>query len=209
MDSWHATFLGRRHLPREVMAFEVEVFFQFSAEEAWIIEERRRRELKLRLTLQIGFLRMSGIASRCSADGAAAALVALGQTIQRRMGEAQLPELILGVDSEVRFSWIMLGREMQAAAEALICLPISFMAWNTAQMRQILDHWAQRRGGRERRHHRVDVPKHEGILCIGSRDRLTNDGHSIRGRYEHCLGAGGGGTEYRTSADCRSAETAS
>jgi hypothetical protein len=26
MDSWHATFLGRRHLPREVTAFEVEVF---------------------------------------------------------------------------------------------------------------------------------------------------------------------------------------
>jgi hypothetical protein len=39
-DSWHATFLGRRHLPREVTAFEIEVFFQFSAEEVWIIEER-------------------------------------------------------------------------------------------------------------------------------------------------------------------------
>jgi Domain of unknown function (DUF4158) len=60
MDSWHATFLGRRHLPREVTAFEVEVFFQFSAEEARIIEERRRPELKLGLALQIGFLRMSG-----------------------------------------------------------------------------------------------------------------------------------------------------
>ena len=44
MDSWHATFLGRRHLPREVTAFEVEVFFQFSADEARIIEERRRPE---------------------------------------------------------------------------------------------------------------------------------------------------------------------
>ena len=41
MDSWHATFLGLRRLPREVTAFEVEVFFQFSAEEARIIEERR------------------------------------------------------------------------------------------------------------------------------------------------------------------------
>jgi len=60
MDSWHATFLGRRHLPREVTAFEVEVFFQFSAEEARIIKERRRPELKLGLALQIGFLRMSG-----------------------------------------------------------------------------------------------------------------------------------------------------
>lgn len=60
MDSWHAIFLGRRHLPRELTAFEVEVFFQFSAEEAWIIEERRRPELKFGLALQIGFLRMSG-----------------------------------------------------------------------------------------------------------------------------------------------------
>ncbi len=60
MDTWHATFLGRRHLPREISAFEVEVFFQFSAEEARIIDERRRPELKLGLALQIGFLRMSG-----------------------------------------------------------------------------------------------------------------------------------------------------
>ena len=60
MDSCHATFLGRRHLPREVTAFEIEVFFQFSAEGARIIEERRRPELKLGLALQIRFLRMSG-----------------------------------------------------------------------------------------------------------------------------------------------------
>ena len=53
-------FLGRRHLPCEVTAFEIEVFFQFSAEEARIIEERRRPGLKLGLALQIGFLRMSG-----------------------------------------------------------------------------------------------------------------------------------------------------
>jgi hypothetical protein len=55
MDSWHATFLGRRHLPREVTAFEIGVFFQFSAEEARIIEEGRRPELKWGFALQIGF----------------------------------------------------------------------------------------------------------------------------------------------------------
>ena len=60
MDSWHTTFLGLRRLPREVTAFEIEVFFQFSAAESRIIEERRRSELKLGLALQIGFLRMSG-----------------------------------------------------------------------------------------------------------------------------------------------------
>ena len=60
MDSWHATFLGLRHLPREVTAFEIEVFFRFSADESRVIEERRRPELKLGLALQIGFLRISG-----------------------------------------------------------------------------------------------------------------------------------------------------
>jgi hypothetical protein len=60
MDTWHATFLGRRHLPREITAFEVEVFFQFTAEEARIIDERRRPELKLGLPCRFGFLRMSG-----------------------------------------------------------------------------------------------------------------------------------------------------
>ena len=59
-DSWHATLLGRRHPPREVTAFEIEVFFQFSAEEARVNEERRRPELKWGLALEIGFLRSSG-----------------------------------------------------------------------------------------------------------------------------------------------------
>jgi hypothetical protein len=60
MDRWHAAFLGLRHLPRELTAFEIQVFFQFSADEARVIEERRRPELRLGLALQIGFLRMSG-----------------------------------------------------------------------------------------------------------------------------------------------------
>src|ERR1700736_4479829 len=60
MDSWHATFLGLRHLTSEVTAFEIEAFYQFAAEECRVIEERRRPELELALALQIGFLRMSG-----------------------------------------------------------------------------------------------------------------------------------------------------
>ena len=35
----------------------------------------------------------------------------LRTALDRRIGEAQLPELILAVDAEVRFSWVMLGRE--------------------------------------------------------------------------------------------------
>ena len=78
MDSWHATFLGLRHLPREVTAFEVEVFFQFSAEEARIIEERRRPELKLGSCLADWVSAHERQAPRCGADGAAAAVAALG-----------------------------------------------------------------------------------------------------------------------------------
>jgi hypothetical protein len=36
---------------------------------------------------------------------------------------------------------------MQAVADALSLLANIVMAWNTAQMQQVLDHWAQRRGG--------------------------------------------------------------
>ena len=39
------------------------------------------------------------------------------------------------------------SEEMQAVADALSLLANIVMAWNTAQMQQVLDHWAQRRGG--------------------------------------------------------------
>ena len=44
-------------------------------------------------------------------------LMKLRAALDRRIGEAQLPEIILGVDAEVRFSWIMLGREPRLASE--------------------------------------------------------------------------------------------
>jgi hypothetical protein len=40
--------------------------------------------------------------------------------LDRRIGEAQLPELILAVDAEARFSWIMLGREPRSTHELLM-----------------------------------------------------------------------------------------
>ena len=60
MKDWHSTWLGRRRLPRELTAFEIEAFFTFSAVERLVLDERRRPELKLGLALQMGFLRMSG-----------------------------------------------------------------------------------------------------------------------------------------------------
>jgi len=47
-------------------------------------------------------------------------LAKLRSALDRRIGEAQLPELILAVDAEVRFSWIMLGREPRSISELLM-----------------------------------------------------------------------------------------
>src|SRR5271168_909696 len=44
----------------------------------------------------------------------------LRAALDRRVGEAQLPELILAVDAQVRFSWIMLGREPRSSKELLM-----------------------------------------------------------------------------------------
>jgi hypothetical protein len=60
MQDWHGAFLGRRRLPRELSAFELEAFFSFVGAERRAIEQRRTAPLKLGLALQLGFLRMSG-----------------------------------------------------------------------------------------------------------------------------------------------------
>ena len=44
----------------------------------------------------------------------------LRAALDRRLGEVQLPELILAVDAQVRFSWIMLGREPRSSKELLM-----------------------------------------------------------------------------------------
>jgi Domain of unknown function (DUF4158) len=60
MQSWQATYLGMRELPREFSAFELQAFFAFSRSERELIDARRGAALKLGLALHIGFLRMSG-----------------------------------------------------------------------------------------------------------------------------------------------------
>jgi hypothetical protein len=47
-------------------------------------------------------------------------LVKLRAALDHRIGEAQLPELLLEVDANVRFSWIMLGREPRSEKELLM-----------------------------------------------------------------------------------------
>ena len=44
----------------------------------------------------------------------------LRTALDHRIGEVQLPEVILGVDAQVRFSWIMLGREPRSTDELLM-----------------------------------------------------------------------------------------
>jgi TnpA family transposase len=44
----------------------------------------------------------------------------LRDELDQQIGEVQLPEAILEVDAQVRFSWIMLGREPRSAAELLM-----------------------------------------------------------------------------------------
>lgn len=44
----------------------------------------------------------------------------VSEDFDEEIGEAQLPEIILEVDAEVRFSWVMLGREPRSANELLM-----------------------------------------------------------------------------------------
>jgi len=44
----------------------------------------------------------------------------LRAALDHRIGEAQLPDIILAVDAQVRFSWIMLGREPRSEQELLM-----------------------------------------------------------------------------------------
>jgi hypothetical protein len=47
-------------------------------------------------------------------------VVSLRARLDHRLGEVQLPEVILAVDAKVRFSWIMLGREPRSTDELLM-----------------------------------------------------------------------------------------
>lgn len=54
------------------------------------------------------------------ADDEDPAVTKLRARLDHRIGEVQLPEVILAVDARVHFSWIMLGREPRSADELLM-----------------------------------------------------------------------------------------
>jgi hypothetical protein len=47
-------------------------------------------------------------------------VIKLRAKLDLRIGEVQLPEVILAVDAQVRFSWIMLGREPRSTEKLLM-----------------------------------------------------------------------------------------
>ena len=53
MNDWHTTCLGLKRLLRELTAFEIEAFFNCSAAERRVIEERRKPGLMLGLALML------------------------------------------------------------------------------------------------------------------------------------------------------------
>jgi TnpA family transposase len=59
------------------------------------------------------------------------AVAKLRAVLDRRIGEAQLPELLLAVDAEVRYSWLMLGREPRSTSE-LVMVYAGILAHGTA-----------------------------------------------------------------------------
>ena len=58
--------------------------------------------------------------SALPADDEDPEVIKLRAKLDHRIGEVQLPEVILAVDAQVHFSWIMLGREPRSADELLM-----------------------------------------------------------------------------------------
>jgi hypothetical protein len=87
--------------------------------------------LAVRLELRCRLWRGGRASDRGAADNADQQLVhsasrscgrylKLRTALDHRIGEVQLPELLLQVDAQVRFSWIMLGREPRSQTELLM-----------------------------------------------------------------------------------------
>lgn len=71
------------------------------------------REGKLRIDDELHLTAMP-------ADDEDPKVIELRSQLDKRLGEVQLPEVILQVDAQVRFSWIMLGREPRSTEELLM-----------------------------------------------------------------------------------------
>lgn len=77
MESWQATYLGMRELPRELSAFELRAFFTFSRTERDAVEARRGTALKLGLALH-RFFAHERASARCRSNRTVGALAPFG-----------------------------------------------------------------------------------------------------------------------------------
>jgi hypothetical protein len=60
MLSLQGSYLGSRHFPREMSAFEVRRFFNLSSDERHVLRRRFRSRSRLGAALQLGVVRMTG-----------------------------------------------------------------------------------------------------------------------------------------------------
>ena len=87
-------------------------------------------------------------------------VVELREALDQRIGEAQLPEIILAIDASVRFSWIMLGREPRSSEELLMVYAGDPRPWHRAL------------GGRDRTHDPAAVARRASARpCAGRATR--------------------------------------
>src|SRR5277367_5590485 len=102
------TRIGRWHLPQDSAAFLEP-----------LIERAKAGVLAVSKTAAEGILRVDEELYLTPLEPLAEdpKVTKLRAALDRRVGEAQLPELILAVDAQVRFSWIMLGREPRSSKE--------------------------------------------------------------------------------------------
>ena len=131
-------------------------------------------------------------------------MVKLRAALDHRIGEAQLPELMLEVDAKVRFSWIMLGREPRSEKELLMVYAgilahgTSMSAAETARMMPQLSatsvRQAMRWAGDERRLTEACTAvlsymhRHPIAASWGRSDLASSDMMSLETRYPRLYG---------------------
>ena len=102
---------ARLELPTKACAFLKPLLARVSAGAAAVAQAARDGVLSVDDELHLAAL---------PADDEDPKVVELRTQLDQRLGDVQLPEVILQVDAQVRFSWIMLGREPRSSDELLM-----------------------------------------------------------------------------------------
>ena len=103
--------IARLQLPAKASDFLAPLLVRIRAGVEAVAAATRARALRVDDELHLAAL---------AADDEDPEVTKLRSRLDRRIGEVQLPEVILAVDAQVRFSWIMLGREPRSGQELLM-----------------------------------------------------------------------------------------